>query len=343
MEIKRVIISRTDSIGDVVLTLPLAGIIKNHLPNCQILFIGRNYTLPILKDCKYVDSVINWDEIEKQSNSEKVLYLKSLSAHSIIHVFPKKEIAQLAKKANIPIRIGTSHRFYHLFNCNKLVNLGRKNSNLHEAQLNTKLLTPIGINERYKIDELSSFLKISPSAKLDSQHLSLLESNTFNLILHPRSKGSAREWGLQNYSQLIRLLPNDKFKIFITGTEEEGLLIRDELIKLNPSVTDLTGKLRLEELLSFINKSDGLIAASTGPLHIAAALNIHAIGIYPPIRPMHPGRWAPIGEKTKIFVKNKKCSLCKNNQKCICIMDIDPESIANYLIRISHIRNKEQK
>ena len=90
MEIKRVIISRTDSIGDVVLTLPLAGIIKNHFPNCQILFIGRNYTLPILKDCKYVDSVINWDEIEKQSNSEKVLYLKSLSAHSIIHVFPKK-------------------------------------------------------------------------------------------------------------------------------------------------------------------------------------------------------------------------------------------------------------
>jgi ADP-heptose:LPS heptosyltransferase len=38
-----------------------------------------------------------------------------------------------------------------------------------------------------------------------------------------------------------------------------------------------------------------LVAASTGPLHIASAVGIHAIGLYPSKRPMHPGRWMPLG------------------------------------------------
>ena len=42
---------------------------------------------------------------------------------------------------------------------------------------------------------------------------SLIDPQKFNLILHPKSKGSAPEWGLNNFEKLIRLLPKDKFKI----------------------------------------------------------------------------------------------------------------------------------
>ena len=83
--------------------------------------------------------------------------------------------------------------------------------------------------------------------------------------------------------------------------------------------------------MTFISKADGLIAASTGPLHLAAALGIHALGIYPPIRPMHPGRWAPVGPGAKVFVKSQYCEACRRTADCVCIREIRPEVLEDYL------------
>ena len=38
------LISRPDAIGDVVLTLPMAGRLKQLFPGCRVLLLGRNYT-----------------------------------------------------------------------------------------------------------------------------------------------------------------------------------------------------------------------------------------------------------------------------------------------------------
>jgi ADP-heptose:LPS heptosyltransferase len=154
----------------------------------------------------------------------------------------------------------------------------------------------------------------------------------FNLILHPKSKGSAREWGLDNFSRLIALLPEDKFSIYITGTKEEGLLMQDFLRRHEKRVTDLSGKLTLTELISFIDSCDGLVAASTGPLHIAAALGKTAIGLYAPMKPIHPGRWAPLGKDAHSLVLDKSCNDCKKSMDCECIRSIDPGEVAEMLV-----------
>ena len=89
----------------------------------------------------------------------------------------------------------------------------------------------------------------------------------------------------------------------------------------------------LEELISFINHCDGLVAASTGPLHIAAALGRYAFGLYPPIKPLYPIRWAPIGRKANYFVLNKSCSDCKGYpQKCHCINEITAQEVAHKIV-----------
>ena len=59
---------------------------------------------------------------------------------------------------------------------------------------------------------------------------------------------------------------------------------------------------------------------------------INAIGLYPPIKPMHPGRWAPIGAKAKYFVKDIQCKECKNTIICKGLHDITPETIMQYIL-----------
>lgn len=329
---KNIIISRTDSLGDVILTLPLAGAIKKQNPDIRVLFLGRSYSRSVIEISEFVDVFINFDEIEKQTESKQVSFFKNLRADAIIHVFPNKIIARLAKKAGIPIRIGTNHRLYHITTCNRRINLGRKNSDLHEAQLNLKLLSPLTIKQDYNLSEIPDLYGYNNFGELNKNLEELLSKKRTNLILHPKSKGSAREWGLDNFAKLIDILPEDKFKIFITGTQEEGNLMKDFLTKNQDKIVDLTGKLTLDELITFISRADTLIATSTGPLHIAAATGINAIGIFAPIRPIHPGRWKALGKNADYLVIDKKCNDCKNGGACSCITSISAEQIYKKLL-----------
>lgn len=321
-----ILISRTDSIGDVVLTLPLAGIIKQYLPQSKVIFLGRNYTKDVVGLSEHIDEFISYDDILKLNTQAQIEAFKKLNATHIIHVFPVKEIAYLAKRAAIKNRIGTTNRLWHWFTCNIKISLSRKNSDLHEAQLNIKLLEPFRITKKFSIEELASFYGFTKIPLLEKINADLIDSNKINIILHPKSKGSAREWGLNNFSNLISQLDKTKYKVFISGTAEEGELVKD-LINKHPEVINLTGKLSLQEFIAFINRCDVLIAASTGPLHIAAALGKKAIGLYAPMRPIHPGRWKPIGKKADYLVLNKSCSDCRKSMDCHCIREIQTQDV----------------
>jgi ADP-heptose:LPS heptosyltransferase len=312
-----------------VLTLPMAGFIKKHFPKCKVVFLGRNYTKVVIALSEHVDEFINYDELEKLSQQERIEALKKIKADVFVHVFPKKEIAQLAKSASIPLRVGTTNRIYHWLTCNKLISLSRKNSDLHESQLNFKLLSFLNIDTSVSLSSISNYYGFTRLPKLNEEYTLLIDQNKFNVILHPKSKGSAREWGVTNFEKLIDFLPKEKFKIFISGTEQEGKLM-PELLK-NANITDLTGKLSLQQYIAFINATDGLVAASTGPLHIAAALNKRAIGLFVPKRPMHPGRWMPIGKDAHYVVFDNDCLDCKNGKDCNCISKINPKQIVDLL------------
>jgi ADP-heptose:LPS heptosyltransferase len=307
----------------------MAGFIKKHFPKCTIVFLGRNYTKDVIALSEHVDEFINYDDLEKLSLQERIAELKKINADVFVHVFPKKEIAQLVKSAGIPLRVGTKNRIYHWLTCNKLINLSRKNSDLHESQLNFKLLSFLNIETSVSLSAVSNYYGFTKIPTLNSDHAQLIDPSRFNVILHPKSKGSAREWGVDNFEKLIELLPKEKFKIFISGTEQEGKLM-PELLK-NKNIIDLTGKLSLQQYIAFINATNGLVAASTGPLHIAAALNKKAIGLFVPKRPMHPGRWMPIGKNATYVVFDKDCVDCKNGKDCNCIIKINPKQIVDLL------------
>jgi ADP-heptose:LPS heptosyltransferase len=221
---------------------------------------------------------------------------------------------------------------FHWWYCNKLVHFTRKSSDLHEAQLNFKLLKPLKINTIPDLKNLPSYYGFKRIKSLPENLASLTDNSKFNIIFHPKSKGSAREWPLEKYYELAKIL-GDHYKIFVTGTENEGQKIRDEKpdFFLLPNIIDLTGKLNLDELVSFIAKCDGLLACSTGPLHISAALGKHTCGIYPPMKPIHPGRWAPLGKKANVAVLPINCKACRKTEKCLCIESIGTLQISELI------------
>jgi heptosyltransferase-3 len=328
--VKHILLSRTDSIGDVVLTLPMAGWLKENLPDAKISFLGRDYTKSVVEISSVVDDFISYDSIKKMPVSEQLNFLHKKEIDCVIHVFPKSEISSLMKKAAVKWRIGTKNRMYHWFHCNHLIDLSRKNSGLHEAQLNFKLLAPFGMTVAPHLNQIHKWYNFSNISPLEDRFASLLSTDKFNLILHPKSKGSAREWGIENFSSLIENLPKEKYKIFVSGTVEEAVHYKS-IISSKNDITDLSGKFNLNQFISFINAADGLVAASTGPLHIAAALGKKAIGLFAPMKPIHPGRWKPLGEKALALSVDKQCDECRKSKSCQCIRDIKVQEVVSVL------------
>ncbi len=309
MNPKSVIISRTDSIGDVVLTLPMCGILKQRFPGIRIYFIGRGYTRAIIESCIHVDEYMNWDKLKEQSPGAQIEAFRKTNAEVILHVFPRKEVLWLAKRAQIPVRIATGRRLQTISKCNKLVFFSRKGSDLHEAQLNLKLLKPLGIESDFTLSELVNFYGFekhdATAEKNISKFLKSFSKEKKRIIFHPLSKGSAAEWNLQNFKELATHLKPEQYDVFITGTKEEGEMIKSTCALDAQNVHDVTGKFTLQELIAFIRSCDALIAASTGPAHIAAASGIVSIALFTPKRPMHAGRWAPLGKKARVIVAEK--------------------------------------
>jgi ADP-heptose:LPS heptosyltransferase len=99
-----------------------------------------------------------------------------------------------------------------------------------------------------------------------------------------------------------------------------------------PEVTNLMGKMSLLELNSFISQADGLLASSTGVLHLASALGKYTIGLFPPIKPIHPGRWGPIGQNASYMVRDIDCNQCKGGgSPCECMKAIAVDQVEDRL------------
>ena len=331
MDGKRIIISRTDSIGDVMLTLPLLGYLKMKYPEVYIIFLGKNYTQSVVSNCEYVDCFASFDDMEKLDREQQAVFLKKFNADAIVHVFPRKEVAFSARAAQIPLRIGTSHRFFHWLTCNKTVPFSRKNSDLHEAQLNFKLLEGFNISVEPSIDELKNWYGFKAKDILPPEIQKKIIRKNHNVILHPKSQGSAVEWGLDNFTELSKLLISKGIQVVVTGTakEKEMIVAESNLLQVE-GIVDLTGQLQLEELISLIDYCDALVAASTGPLHIAAALGKKAVGLYSARKPIHPGRWSTLGKQAIVLCKNEKSS--SDAELDLLIKSITPEEVMKVLI-----------
>lgn len=321
---RRILITRTDNIGDVVLTLPLTGYLKQLYPQAEITFLCRRYAAAVVMQCRHVDRVLTLEEL----GADLKRGLRDTGCDTVLFAFPRRELAYAARRAGINRRIGSTRRIYHWFTCNRLVNLTSPLARLHEAQLSFKLLLALGVNHVPAREE------IWPLYGLDTPRHpaadAVLAGPQFKLILHPKSNGNGREWPLEHYTALARMLGDDaSVRVLVTGSPSEGELLAQQapaLLAL-PNVENLCGKLDLAGFTALIGGCDGLVASGTGPLHLAAALGRPVAGLFPPIKPIDPVRWAALGPRATNLVQPNGCGHCADPTKCSCMHAITPQQV----------------
>ncbi len=311
---KNLLIVRTDRIGDVVLTLPLAEIVKKHFPDCRITFLVRDYTKCLVHGHPFIDEVLILKELNgKPMLAENIKNLSSRKFDSCVIVYPTFTLALIIYLSRIKQRIGTGYRWYSFLFNNKVFQ-HRKFAEMHEVEFNVNLLRCFGINERISKDTVNFNLSAGYKPELEK----LLKENKIDgtkpvIIIHPGSGGSAVDLPAAKFKELVQQLSTkNDLQIVITGSKQERKLCKE--LQVTETVKNFAGQFNLAELTYIISKADIFISNSTGPIHIAAALGKNTIGFYPHLLACSAKRWEPYSNKSVIFTPENNCQDCAREQ-----------------------------
>lgn len=328
-------IAQPNALGDVISCLPMACAIKRHDPQAKVVFIGRPYSRPLIESSIWVDRYLDADEVKADP---QLLVRAGVGVFLNPHLH--QEMGQAARQARVPVRIGNFVPKAFAW-ANRYVLQHTSTSQRHRALLNLHYLRPLGIRSDYPLAELGDMLGLESPQPLDLATKALLDPARFNLVLHPKSNRSGREWPAGNFERLVELLPADRVKVFVTGrpNEREQLLAEGALLGLS-DLTDLTGRLDLAGLIALLQAADGLISSGTGPLHIAAALGTKALGLFPGRDRITAARWHPLGPQGESLSARTRCrprgGNCPDNyagEACACMLMITPEAVALRVLR----------
>jgi len=316
----RILLSRTDRLGDVLLCFPLAAFLKQVKPGIFIGFLGTAYTRDLIEHCPYIDRF-----------EDREIFLASAETPdygAILHLYPDLEVARKAARLRIPVRVGIRNKIRLWPALTHSILLSRSRSDLHEAELNLQLLRVFEtgglptLNEMRTMELLRLAEQGHPRAKR-------------RVILHPFSAGSAREWPLHRYTELVQLLQQRGFEVCISGSDEEKERLRDWLRQEGLQVRILPGSQTMTGFMNEIQQADALVACSTGPLHIAAALGKVAVGIYSPLRPIFARRWGPLGPFAVALSAPEPCRHCrKRPDLCTCMEKVQAQTVCTEIEKL---------
>lgn len=360
----KVLINRSDAIGDSILTSSMAKMIKDKFPNAEITFLISSKSADLFKNHPYIDQVRIYHRNAR-------FYLK---IREILRIFREVKPTHyfyvgggylpnfVAWLRLVDFRGGLKSRWHTYLFLNQGVRQKRSMVTMHEMEYNLNLLAPMGIEYNYQDKK-----KFSPEINLSQDEVDEafrsfekelikegIEPGHKMIFIHPGMTGHTLNWAPRNYGRLITKLEQkfpDKFLYVISYTPSDNayligvkeILSRKENEKLAKRVYFFNGiKQGLRHYMGVLSRASLFVGPSTGTTHIAAVLGVPVVSLYSPIKVQSALRWGPISrqpEKLKLLVPDV---ICGEVSKCAarecpyyeCMGKIEVEDVVKQAVAI---------
>ena len=318
----RVAVFRADRLGDVVLSTPVAELLKTGL-GARVTFVVREYARPVLDGNPFIDQVLTVDGLACRELAGRIR-----GQDASIALYASREAVWAPWLAGIPLRVGPLSRLRDLL-FNRRFRQHRSACAAHEAEYNMDLARRgFGLKG-------SAWPRIFLSGKEEdwaAEYLKArhgLEAGQPFVLLHPGSGGSSKDLPLDKYRRIAEKLAGAGVSFLVSGNAEELAKYREEAVFKSGLMKEA---LPLRRFLALISRAGLLAGNSSGPLHCAAALDIPTVSFYPPLRVCSVRRWGPFSaspEKHLVFSPDGPvCDKCPPSCRLYpCMESLDAEKI----------------
>ena len=305
---KKILVVRNDKLGDFVLSLPVYILLKKHLPDCELHVFVPEYTRNLASLCNSIDNIITdpgysaslyqqFTAIKKirQQNYDAVITLYSTTRVGLIsflsgikyRLAPATKLAQIFYNHRLTQRRSRSLKPEYEYNIDLAVKFLNDKNISFERKENTPYL-------HFSEDEM----KIIRREFCDEYRL---KTESKFIFIHPGTGGSATNLDIEQYASLAKSLHIDSNTVFVITAGPGELDYAEKLSKLLSEKSHIVynSTKGLVDFTKVINLCDLFISGSTGPLHIAGALDRPTAAFYQRRRSATPLRWQTLNSKDR--------------------------------------------
>ncbi len=342
----KVLLARCDRLGDLVLALPAFAWLRRCRPDWEIHALVAPGAVPLVENDPAIDAFYCWDGGEDAALTERLIAEKYDAAVLLQYQTP---LARLLRAARIPRRYGPLSKLSSWLLLNRGRWQHRSRVKRHERDYNVELVRPLvgpaAAVEPIDVPRLHlGEVQRDTARRFRDQEASGAETVAF---VHPGSGGSALDWEPRNYATVANALARRPgWRVFITGSHHDRLVLDALAPALDPGVAVVAERYPLREFLGVLAAGDLMIAPSTGPLHLAAASGLAALGLYPPAPTMSPRRWGPLGDWAEAVTPPVECPARRHclMQHCLlhnCLEGIVPSRIVDLAVAVADRRRQD--
>lgn len=313
-DFKRILIVRTDRIGDVLLSTPVIRALRDYYPHAYIAMMVSPYAKEIVEGNPDLDEVIIYDKKQKHKKWRRsvkfALNLKKKRFDLAIILHPTNRVHLVTFFAGIPKRVGYDRKLGFLLT-DRIKHI-KQSGEKHELEYALDLVRYLGIEPRDK----SLLMPIKAVSEAWVEELFGREgiNKTDKLLaIHPGASCVSKIWPLERFAQVAdKLIEKYGFKVLIiAGPKDIARAAEVSKNMRHPSV-NLAAKTSVSQLASLLKRCRLFISNDSGPVHIAGAVGAPVISIFGRSqRGLSPVRWGPTGENSRIAHKTVGCIECR--------------------------------
>jgi len=312
--VRRILVLRTDRLGDMVLSTPALADLRSQYRDATISVLAPPASLELLRGHPAVDHLVPLTR-EGLSPAMRGRYDLAIDLSSDEGL----RGALLAHRSAARARIGLSAYGRQAFFSLRGPAVDRTS---HVLEQNRAVIAALGV----PTGDTGPSLHLSAEERGQAQMtLASLGAASPRVVLHIGGHYPSQRWSPERFAELIGLLTGRTGAacVVLCCPGEDGLAARvlaatpDALIAPSRSV---------RAMMALIASCDLFIGNNSGPLHVAGALGLPTISM---MGPTDARRFGPRGPADHVLRRNLACSPCRR-ASCwhhSCLRDIEPEEV----------------
>ena len=308
--INKILLVKPSALGDIIHTLPVLAALHDNFPEAEIHWVvakGLHQVLenhPMIKKLWIIDKN-KWKKLEhaKGTIQELTQLKKGLQQENFDVVIDLQGLLRtglIAKATGCRNIIGfrQAREGAAMFYTEKV---DVEWEGIHAVDRYLKLLEPLGCEIR-KVE--------FPFAPFEKNIPLLQELPDKYAVIAPSAGKEANRWPAERFGQLAAKLD---IPSVIISAPADAPVAEETLANSAGNAVSIAGRTSIMELAAVIKKAEFLISNDTGPMHIAAALNVPVFAIFGPANPVRTG---PYGDIHTIILNKVPCAPCYAKKRC---------------------------
>jgi heptosyltransferase-2 len=334
---KKIMVRTPNWIGDAVICLPAIEALRAAYPSAEIVTLAKPWVSELYRFHPAVSRQMVFDPSGEHAGSrgfwKLVRELKSEQFDGAILFQNAFHAAWMAWCARIPARVGYAREARGPL-LTSAIEIPSPAAYGHQAYYYLQLLFRAGVIERPQVAEENEPLHVSLALDPREQAWARryldglgLHGNRYLIGINPSASfGPAKRWPVENFAALAdRLIEVLSADVLIFGSETDRPLADQMADSMNHTPIVLAGETNLRQFMALLAQSRLVITNDSGPMHLAAALDVPLVAIFGSTDDLATGPISPKARVVKYPVACSPCGLrvCPIDFRCMTGVSVD--------------------